>query len=86
MMVAKGSFDYNASFVGLIIALSAVQLYSVFIKTLPTIKLPGDVPPAIFNSFFALIPTFVLFIIFALIRLLVETLGFGSIIELEMMF
>lgn len=78
-IIAIKYLNYESAFIGLIVALITVKLYSVFIQYLPTIKLPGNVPPAIFNSFFALVPATVIFIIFAAIRVGVEYIGFDSI-------
>ncbi|MGL4391190.1 MAG: PTS sugar transporter subunit IIC [Carnobacterium maltaromaticum] len=78
-VISTSYLNYESTFVGLIVALLAVKLYSIFIQKLPTIKLPGNVPPAIFNSFFALIPTFVIFVIFAFIRVGVEVLNYESV-------
>ncbi|MGL5043253.1 MAG: PTS sugar transporter subunit IIC [Culicoidibacterales bacterium] len=77
--ISKSYLNYESTFVGLVVALCAVKMYAIFIKRLPTIKLPGSVPPAIFNSFFALIPTFVIFLIFAGLRLGVELLQYESV-------
>lgn len=81
--VIKTSFlNYEATFIGLIAALLTVKLYSIFITKLPTIKLPGNVPPAIFNSFFSLIPLLTIFLIFGGIRFGVEMAGFESVNQL----
>lgn len=74
--------NYEAVFIGLIVSLCTVRLYSVLINKVPTIKLPDQVPPSIFNSFFALIPITIIVIMFELINTVVNAIGFSSAHEL----
>ncbi len=74
--------NYEAVFIGLIVSLCTVRLYSILINRVPTIKLPEQVPPSIFNSFFALIPVTFIVIGFELINTVINAIGYSSAHEL----
>ncbi len=74
--------NYEAVFIGLIVALLTVRIYSKLINKVPTIKLPGQVPPAIFNSFFSLIPVTIIVILFEVVNNIISLIGFDSAHEL----
>lgn len=72
-------FNYEGMFTGLIIGLLTAYIYSKLIKSKFTIKLPDSVPPMIMNSFMAIVPFFVVLLLFSTLRVVVETLGFESL-------
>lgn len=76
--ISISSINYEAVFIGLIVSLCTVRLYASLINKVPTIKLPEQVPPGVFNSFFALIPVTIIVFIFQLINVGITALGFAS--------
>jgi len=66
-------------FVGIIVALTATALYSLFIKKGPKIKLPDAVPPAISSSFESLFPAIGVVAIFIAVRALFLVSPWGDI-------
>lgn len=80
--IAISFTSYEAVFIGLIVSLFTVRLYSVLINKVPTIKLPEQVPPSIFNSFFALIPVTIIVIGFEVINVIINAIGYSSAHEL----
>nr|WP_263323347.1 PTS cellobiose transporter subunit IIC [Neobacillus sp. Marseille-Q6967] len=73
-------FKSNGLFVGMIIAIVAVEIYRLIVQKGIVIKLPDGVPPAVGRSFAALVPGFFAVMAAWGIRLLVENVGsFGSV-------
>lgn len=66
-------------FLSLIITLAAVRLYRLFNHPRLTISMPSSVPPAVSNSFSSLIPSFLIVLIFWLLRLFFEFTVFGTL-------
>lgn len=79
---ATSFFSYEGMFTALIVSFIAISLYARFSRSKFTIKLPGSVPPNVFESFFALIPMTGVLLIFSAIRILIEILGFHSFLEM----
>jgi cellobiose PTS system EIIC component len=73
-------FKSNGLFVGMIMAIVAVEVYRKIVQKGIVIKLPDGVPPAVGRSFTALIPGFFSIMVAWVIRLLVENVGsFGTV-------
>lgn len=66
-------------FLGLIVALVSVRIYVFVTKKGWTIKMPDGVPPAVTDSFAALIPSAVVILFFFLIRILFGLTSFGTV-------
>ncbi|MDR0922430.1 MAG: PTS sugar transporter subunit IIC [Lactobacillales bacterium] len=62
----------NGIFVGLVVALISVLIYSYVTKKGWTIKMPPGVPPAVTKSFEALVPSAIVMVLFFFVRI-----GFG---------
>ncbi|MDN6626234.1 MAG: PTS transporter subunit EIIC, partial [Pisciglobus halotolerans] len=60
----------------------AVNLFSRFARSKFTIKMPGNVPQNVFDSFFSLIPISEVLLIFGVIRIGIESLGYVSIVQM----
>ncbi|MFD1486016.1 PTS sugar transporter subunit IIC [Lacticaseibacillus baoqingensis] len=69
----------NGIFLGLVVALVAVQLYAFAAKRGWTIKMPDGVPPAVADSFAALIPSGLVMIVFFFVRIFVGMTSFGTV-------
>ncbi|OJO62773.1 PTS sugar transporter subunit IIC [Escherichia coli] len=69
-------------FLSLIATLLAVRLYRLFNHPRLTIPMPESVPPAVANSFSSLIPSFLVVVLFWLVRLLFEVTSFGTVQEM----
>lgn len=76
---APNFFNYEGMFTGLIIGLVTAFLYGKLVGSKFTIKLPDTVPPSILDSFRAIIPFFIVLIIFSTIKEIVEFAGFDSL-------
>ncbi|WP_334332593.1 PTS sugar transporter subunit IIC [Companilactobacillus sp. HBUAS59544] len=59
----------NGIFLGLVVALLSVQVYAYATKKGWTIKMPDGVPPAVTQSFAALVPSGIVMVIFFFIRI-----------------
>jgi len=66
--LATGNWSASGLFVSMVVSLLAVRVFSLFIEKGFTIKLPEQVPPAIGNSFAAIVPYAVVLGICWLIR------------------
>lgn len=66
--ILVGNLSSNGIFVSILSSLFAIRVFKFFKEKNIVIKMPDGVPPAISNSFTALIPTTVIFTIFWLIR------------------
>lgn len=69
-------------FLSLIVTLVAVRLYRLFNHPRLMISMPDSVPPAVANSFSSLIPSFLIVVIFWLLRLVFEITPFGTAQEM----
>lgn len=75
------SFSYigtNGIFLAMIISILSVQIFNWAYKKGWTIKLPKSVPPAVFDSFAALIPSAIVMFIFFLMRIGFELTPYES--------
>lgn len=72
-------FNYNGMFTGVIISMVGVGLFAAFSRGKFNIKMPPSVPQNIFESFFSLIPLMETTVIFAIVRLGIESLKFVSL-------
>lgn len=69
-------------FLSIIVTLLAVRLYRLLNHPKLMISMPDSVPPAVANSFSSLIPSFLIVLVFWLIRLLFESTSFGTVQEM----
>ncbi|MCI5775465.1 MAG: PTS transporter subunit EIIC [Aerococcus sp.] len=83
---APSFFNYEGMFTGLVIGMVSVYLFSLFSRTKLTIKMPDSVPQNVFDSFFALIPMTGVLLIFGVVRIAIEAMGFASLSELVQTF
>lgn len=65
-----GNFGAAGLFIGMMSTIATVELFRLVIKKGWVIKMPESVPPNVANSFSALIPGFIVVVIFNLIRIL----------------
>lgn len=79
---AQSFFSYEGMFTALIVSFIAIALYARLSRSRLTIKLPGSVPPNVFESFFALIPMSIVLVLFGAVRIILEICGFHSLIEM----
>ncbi|MGM0165566.1 PTS system, cellobiose-specific IIC component [Enterococcus sp. AZ135] len=75
-------FSYEGMFTGLIVGMISVALFAKFTRSKFTIKMPGNVPQNVFDSFFSLIPISEVLLIFGVIRILIESLGYVSLLQM----
>ncbi len=75
-------FNYEGMFAGMIIGLLSAWMYHKLVNSKFTIKLPGQVPPMVLNSFLSIIPFFVIITVFSVIKEVVILAGFESIQQL----
>src|SRR5699024_2589194 len=75
-------FSFEGMFTGLIVGMLAVFLFSRFTRSKLTIKMPGNVPPNVFDSFFSLMPFTVVVLSFVIIRIIIDTLDYASLLQL----
>lgn len=66
-------------FLSLMVTLVAVRLYRLLSHPRLMIKMPDSVPPAVANSFSSLIPSFLIVLLFWLLRLLFELTTFSTV-------
>src|SRR5699024_3797469 len=79
---ANSFFSFEGMFTGLIVSSISVYLFSKFTRSKFTIKLPGSVPPNVFNSFFSLIPISGVLLIFGVLRIVIEAVGYNSLVNM----
>lgn len=75
-------FSYEGMFTALIVGMLAVALFSRFARSKFTIKMPGNVPQNVFDSFFSLIPISEVLLIFGVVRIIIQSLGYVSLIQM----
>ncbi|OLU36102.1 PTS cellobiose transporter subunit IIC [Ileibacterium valens] len=66
-------------FSAILVSMVSAEIYRWFIQKNITIKMPGSVPEAVSKSFSALIPGLVILIVFAIVKILLEITGLGSL-------
>ncbi|MGL4336212.1 MAG: PTS sugar transporter subunit IIC, partial [Turicibacter sp.] len=66
-------------FTAIVVALVAAEIYRWFIQKDITIKMPGNVPEVVGRSFAALIPGTVIILLFAVVIILLDLFGLGSL-------
>ncbi len=66
-------------FTAIIIGIVGTKIYNFFIQKKIVITLPGGVPPAVANSFIAVIPTFFSLLFFLIVRYLVDISSYENI-------
>lgn len=79
---ATSFFSYEGMFTALIVGMIAVDLFARFSRSKFTIKMPGNVPQNVFDSFFSLIPISEVLLIFGLVRLGIQGLGYVSLLQM----
>ena len=72
-------FNYEGMFSGMIIGLLSAFMYYKLVNSHFTIRLPGQVPPVVMNSFLSIIPFFVIVTTFSFVKEFVVLGGFASI-------
>lgn len=75
-------FGFEGMFTGLIVSMLSVFLFSRFTRSKFTIKMPGNVPSNVFDSFLSLIPITGVLLVFGVIRIVIESLGYVSIVQM----
>ncbi|MHC9532170.1 PTS sugar transporter subunit IIC [Dellaglioa sp. L3N] len=75
-------FSYEGMFTALIVGMLAVSLFARFARSKFTIKMPGNVPQNVFDSFFSLIPISEVLIIFGIVRIIIQSLGYVSLVQM----
>lgn len=68
----------NGVFLGILIAILSVEIYRFAFKRHWTIKMPSGVPPAVSESFDALIPIALVILVFFLIRIIFSLTSFNT--------
>lgn len=79
---ATSFFSYEGMFTALIVGMIAVSLFARFARSKFTIKMPGNVPQNVFDSFFSLIPISEVLLVFGVIRIIIQSLGYVSLIQM----
>lgn len=79
LWVPLTQLDSAGLFTALLIGLFITDLYVFMVHRNWTIKMPESVPPAVSNSFAALVPGAIILVLIWLLRLLVEATPMGSI-------
>lgn len=79
---ASSFFSYEGMFTALIVGMLAVALFSRFTRSKFTIKMPGNVPQNVFDSFFSLIPISEVLLIFGILRIIIQSLGYVSLLQM----
>lgn len=79
---ATSFFSFEGMFTAMIVGMISVSLFARFSRSKFTIKMPGNVPQNVFDSFFSLIPIAEVLLIFGVIRVGIETLGYVSIVDM----
>lgn len=74
---AFGNLGSAGLFVAMIVALVGVRIFAYFTKKGWVIRLPEGVPPAVLNSFAALIPSGMVMLVFLLVSILFSMTSFG---------
>ncbi|BDR58744.1 PTS sugar transporter subunit IIC [Xylocopilactobacillus apicola] len=68
----------NGVFLGILIAIFSVEIYRFAVKRHWTIKMPDGVPPAVTQSFDALLPSALVIIVFFLVRIIFSVTSFQT--------
>lgn len=79
---ATNFFDYSGMFTALVVGMIAVGIYAHLSKSKIKIKMPDSVPQNIFDSFASLIPITGALLLFGIIRIVIQSLGYPSLIEM----
>lgn len=79
---ASSFFSYEGMFTALIVGMLAVALFARFTRSKFTIKMPGNVPQNVFDSFFSLIPISEVLLIFGVLRIAIQSLGYVSLLQM----
>ena len=79
---ASSFFSYEGMFTALIVGMIAVALFARFTRSKFTIKMPGNVPQNVFDSFFSLIPISEVLLIFGVLRIVIQSLGYVSLLQM----
>ena len=76
--LATGFLGSKGIFTAILVGLIAPTIYLFFIEKKIVIKMPDSVPPTVAKSFSALIPGFVLLLVFSLVRYGFSFTGYGD--------
>ncbi|WP_395149696.1 PTS sugar transporter subunit IIC [Enterococcus thailandicus] len=79
---ASSFFSYEGMFTALIVGMIAVALFARFTRSKFTIKMPGNVPQNVFDSFFSLISISEVLLIFGVLRIVIQSLGYVSLLQM----
>lgn len=77
-----GFFDYGGMFTGLIVGMVSVYLYAKLSHSKIKIKMPESVPQNIFDAFAALVPIAGDLLLWGIIRIIIQSLGYPSVLEM----
>ncbi|AZP90424.1 PTS sugar transporter subunit IIC [Pediococcus acidilactici] len=75
-------FSYEGMFTGLIVGMISVALFAKFARSKFTIKMPGNVPQNVFDSFLSLIPISEVLLVFGALRIVIQSLGYVSLVQM----
>lgn len=75
-------FSYEGMFTGLIVGMISVALFAKFARSKFTIKMPGSVPQNVFDSFLSLIPISEVLLVFGVLRIVIQSLGYVSLVQM----
>lgn len=79
---ATSFFNFEGMFTALLVGMIAVAMFNKFSHSKFTIKMPGNVPQNVFDSFFSLIPIAEVLLIFGAVRIAIQSLGYASLLQL----
>lgn len=75
-------FSCEGMFTGLIVGMISVALFAKFARSKFTIKMPGNVPQNVFDSFLSLIPISEVLLVFGVLRIVIQSLGYVSLVQM----
>lgn len=81
-MIAQSEFSATTLFLGIIVAIVSVEIYSLCIKRNITIKMPASVPEFVSSQFAALIPAVFCAVLWIVVRYLIQLTPYGTASDL----
>lgn len=79
---ATSFFSYEGMFTALIVGMISVALFTKFARSKFTIKMPGNVPQNVFDSFLSLIPISEVLLVFGILRIAIQSMGYVSLVQM----
>ncbi len=80
--IPLGYLGSKGLFVAIIVSLISTEIFRIMVQKDIVIKMPENVPPAVSKSFVALIPSILTITLFWVLRLVIESAGFGNMHEI----